>query len=80
MLEMKKQCEECKKELRASSEDALICSFECTFCSRCAAEVHKGICPNCEGPLVRRAARYRNESCSIGALAQAQTHAEKQAR
>jgi hypothetical protein len=79
MLEMKKNCEECQTQLPASSEDAMICSFECTFCSRCASDVHQGICPNCEGPLMKRPARYRGESCSISAIAQAQAYAKQQA-
>ena len=39
------------------SDAAWICSFECTFCSRCAGEVPKGRCPNCGGELVRRPPR-----------------------
>lgn len=75
MLEMKKQCEECSTNLPASSEDAMICSFECTFCSRCAETIHRGVCPNCEGSLMRRPARQRSGSCSIEALVRAQHHA-----
>jgi hypothetical protein len=71
MLEMKKKCEQCGLELRESSDDAMICSFECTFCSRCSSEIHKGICPNCEGTLLKRPSRQRSGSCSIEAIFQA---------
>jgi hypothetical protein len=58
-LEMKPACEKCAAPLPLSSSEARICSFECTFCERCA-EAMAGICPNCGGELVprpRRAAR-----------------------
>jgi len=35
---------------------ATICSFECTFCTACAAEL-KDVCPNCGGELVARPRR-----------------------
>jgi hypothetical protein len=35
----------------------MICTFECTFCADCVADVLGGICPNCGGELVRRPAR-----------------------
>jgi hypothetical protein len=55
MLEMKGKCERCETELPAESGEAWICSFECTFCSTCRAELV--ICPNCGGELVRRPRR-----------------------
>ena len=56
MLEMRAVCERCEKELPASSADAVICSYECTFCATCAQEM-SGTCPNCGGELVRRPTR-----------------------
>jgi hypothetical protein len=35
----------------------MICSFECTFCADCAAEIFGGACPNCGGEFVRRPIR-----------------------
>jgi hypothetical protein len=35
---------------------AMICTYECTFCEKCAADM-KDICPNCGGELVRRPRR-----------------------
>jgi len=52
MLEMRSQCERCRVSL-AHGGEALICSYECTFCVRCAVELD-GTCPNCGGELVRR--------------------------
>jgi uncharacterized protein len=55
-LEMREQCERCGVALPELSEQAAICSYECTFCSLCAEELlHE--CPNCGGELVRRPRR-----------------------
>jgi hypothetical protein len=77
MLEMKKKCDQCSIDLPATSDDAMICSFECTFCSRCADQIHHGICPNCEGILVKRPTRQRSESCSIGAMIQGRQQTQR---
>jgi hypothetical protein len=68
MLEMKKGCERCAAALPADSVDAMICSFECTFCRGCSMNVFKGICPNCEGELVRRPTRQTREACAVEAI------------
>jgi len=57
MLLMKPNCECCDRDLPPDSRDAMICSFECTFCSDCAIERVRGKCPNCAGELVRRPVR-----------------------
>lgn len=57
MLEMRQFCECCGKNLAPESNEALICSFECTFCSDCAENTLRGICPNCSGDLTRRPSR-----------------------
>ncbi|MEL6223197.1 MAG: DUF1272 domain-containing protein [Cyanobacteria bacterium J06627_8] len=57
MLELRPNCECCDKELPPNSKDAVICTFECTFCTACATEILKGICPNCGGNLVTRPIR-----------------------
>ena len=54
-LELKQACEGCGAELAADGE-AYICSYECTFCSGCAAELD-GVCRNCGGELVPRPRR-----------------------
>jgi uncharacterized protein len=54
-LEMRAQCERCGAELAADT-DAVICSYECTFCTSCAQELNY-VCPNCSGELVPRPRR-----------------------
>lgn len=57
MLALRPNCECCDKDLPPAAPDAMICTFECTFCADCAAEVFGGICPNCRGNLVARPIR-----------------------
>jgi hypothetical protein len=57
MLKLKPACETCGKALPPESTQAVICSFECTFCDACATNTHKGICPNCGGNFERRPIR-----------------------
>ena len=57
MLELRPNCECCDRDLPPDSREAVICSFECTFCVSCAQDVLKGRCPNCGGELVRRPIR-----------------------
>ena len=56
MLAMRPNCECCDRDLPPGSTDALICSFECTFCVGCGARLG-GRCPNCGGTLAERPAR-----------------------
>jgi len=57
MLELRPNCECCDKDLPPDSSEAMICTFECTFCADCVADVLGGVCPNCGGELVRRPVR-----------------------
>jgi len=57
MLELRPNCECCDRDLPPDSLEAMICTFECTFCAACARDVLKGVCPNCGGELVRRPVR-----------------------
>jgi hypothetical protein len=58
MLSLRPNCECCGRDLPPESRDALICSFECTWCTDCAAtKLPGGTCPNCAGELVRRPVR-----------------------
>ena len=57
MLEIRPSCEHCGASLPPDATDARICSFECTFCARCVAEVLDGVCPNCGGGFVPRPVR-----------------------
>jgi uncharacterized protein len=57
MLQLRPNCECCDTNLPPDSREAMLCSFECTFCRSCAETVLQGICPNCGGELVRRPIR-----------------------
>jgi len=57
MLQLRPNCECCNRDLPPASTEAVICSFECTFCRECADGVLKGKCPNCGGELVARPRR-----------------------
>jgi uncharacterized protein len=57
MLELRPNCECCNRDLPPQSEEAVICSFECTFCRTCASSILQGKCPNCGGELVARPRR-----------------------
>ncbi len=57
MLELRPGCECCDKDLPPDSNEARICTFECTFCVTCTDEILKGVCPNCGGNLVPRPIR-----------------------
>ena len=57
MLAMRPNCECCDRDLDPGTEEAFICSFECTFCQDCATGTLGGHCPNCGGELLRRPRR-----------------------
>ncbi len=57
MLILKPNCECCDKDLPAASTEAMICSYECTFCRQCVEEVLLDVCPNCGGGFVPRPIR-----------------------
>jgi hypothetical protein len=49
MLELRPNCENCDKDLPPDAPDAMICTYECTFCAACVDAVLHGRCPNCGG-------------------------------
>jgi hypothetical protein len=57
MLALRPNCECCDKDLPPQSREAMICTFECTFCAACANDRLAGTCPNCGGELARRPVR-----------------------
>lgn len=59
MLELRPGCEHCNKPLPPHATDAMICSFECTFCSACAQGILSNVCPNCGGGFAPRPIRPR---------------------
>jgi len=57
MLQLRPGCECCDRDLPGDSDQARICSFECTFCVDCADGRLHGRCPNCGGELLPRPRR-----------------------
>ena len=57
MLELRPNCECCDKDLPPDSSEALICSYECTFCADCVYNILHNVCPNCGGGFVPRPTR-----------------------
>lgn len=57
MLELRPNCELCDKDLPPDSNEACICSYECTFCASCVDNVLHNVCPNCGGGFTRRPVR-----------------------
>lgn len=60
MLELRPGCEHCNKALPPNSTEAMICSFECTFCKNCVDTVLENVCPNCGGGFSPRPVRPNN--------------------
>lgn len=59
MLELRPVCENCGKKLPNESTEAMICTYECTFCSDCVSNVLYDVCPNCGGGFEKRPHRPR---------------------
>ena len=57
MLEIRLNCENCNKSLPNDSGEAMICSYECTFCQDCVQAVLMNVCPNCGGGFEKRPTR-----------------------
>ncbi len=66
MLELRPSCEHCNKALPPASQEAMICSYECTFCAPCVNEVLENVCPNCGGGFcprpIRPSRNWRNNN------------------
>ncbi len=57
MLELRPICENCARLLPPEATDAMICSFECTFCAACVTNVLHNVCQNCGGGFEKRPVR-----------------------
>ena len=57
MLQLRPNCECCNTDLPPDSTQAMICTFECTFCRECTEGTLQGRCPNCGGELLQRPRR-----------------------
>jgi len=60
MLELRPTCEHCNKALTPEATDAMICTFECTFCKNCVSTILQDICPNCGGNFTKRPVRPKH--------------------
>lgn len=60
MLEIRPTCEHCNKSLPYDSSEAMICTFECTFCVTCVENVLDHVCPNCGGSFEKRPIRPKD--------------------
>ncbi len=57
MIEIRPTCEHCNKLLPFDSQEAMICTFECTFCKNCVETVLQHVCSNCGGGFEKRPIR-----------------------
>jgi uncharacterized protein len=57
MLEIRPVCENCSRSLPNDSTEAMICTYECTFCRECVNEILFNVCPNCGGGFEKRPSR-----------------------
>jgi uncharacterized protein len=60
-LTLRPNCEWCDRDLAPQSEDARICSYECTFCAACVEHELTNVCPNCGGGFQPRPIRPSTE-------------------
>jgi hypothetical protein len=61
MLAIRPVCENCGKDLPNDSSEAMICTFECTFCENCVNEILHNVCPNCGGGFEKRPVRPKEK-------------------
>ena len=57
MLTIRPNCENCDRDLPYNSTEAMICTYECTFCQKCVETILKNVCPNCGGGFTPRPIR-----------------------
>ncbi|HZP15575.1 MAG TPA: DUF1272 domain-containing protein [Nocardioides sp.] len=55
-LELRPNCEGCDKDLPPHATDAMICTYECTWCADCVTRL-RNVCPNCGGGFASRPVR-----------------------
>ena len=68
-LQLRPNCEYCDKDLPPHSTEAMICSYECTFCADCVENRLFNVCPNCAGGFaprpIRPAKEWRPGVCAV---------------
>ncbi|MBB1485880.1 DUF1272 domain-containing protein [Oceanospirillum sediminis] len=79
MLELRPNCECCDNDLPVDATDAMICSYECTFCRDCVDMILHNVCPNCGGgfsprPIRPSVARREGVSLSFHPASERRVH------
>ena len=59
-LQLRPNCEGCDKDLPPTAPDAMICTYECTWCAACVERL-RNVCPYCGGGFVPRPIRPARE-------------------
>jgi len=59
-MEIRLNCEHCDRSLPNESDEAMLCSLDCTFCNHCVDNVLKNVCPNCGGGFEKRPTRPKH--------------------
>lgn len=62
MLDIRPNCEWCDVDLPPDSQDAFICSYECTHCRACVENVLFNVCPTCGGGFAPRPIRPKGDN------------------
>ena len=60
-LELRPNCEGCDRDLAANATNAMICTYECTYCADCVETLLSNVCPNCGGGFAPRPIRPATE-------------------
>ena len=60
-LELRPNCEGCDRDLPANATNAMICTYECTYCAVCVETLLSNVCPNCGGGFAPRPIRPATE-------------------
>jgi hypothetical protein len=78
VLDLRPNCECCDADLPPEATDALICTYECTWCYSCADRCLQHVCPNCGGNLqprpIRPASRLIQDPASLMRVHQPSLH------
>ncbi len=59
-MELRPTCEHCNTALPNDSTEAMICSYDCTFCKTCVDTILENVCPNCGGGFTQRPTRPKS--------------------
>ena len=71
MLELRLSCECCDVDLPPSATNAMICTFECTFCRDCVDKRLKGVCPKLRRQLCAAAGAAAGKTFEQSAVEEA---------